>query len=184
MKKLFLAGAMLASFAAIQSATAADLALKAPPPPAPVFSWTGWYVGVNLGGSFGKAADTATFGAPPTVFSSTSSRLDGVIGGGWTGWYVGGNLGYSWGKDNGPVTFSDPFTGPLLSVNSNTRLDGVIGGLQIGHNWQIQNWVYGLKADIQASGRRGSSTIVCPGGTAAALNGTCSPGHLWRHGAF
>ena len=55
----------------------------------------------------------------------------------WTGWYVGGNLGYSWGKDNGPVTFSDPVAGPLLSVNSNTRLDGVIGGLQIGHNWQI-----------------------------------------------
>jgi len=88
MKKLFLTGAMLASFAAIQSANAADLALKAPPPPAPVFSWTGWYVGVNLGGSFGKAADTSTFGAPTTVFSSTSSRLDGVIG--------GGQIGYNW----------------------------------------------------------------------------------------
>ena len=48
----------------------------------------------------------------------------------WTGWYVGGNLGYSWGKDNGPVTFSDPVTGPLLSVNSNTRLDGVIGAFR------------------------------------------------------
>ena len=31
MKKLFVAGAMLASFAAIQSASAADMALKAPP---------------------------------------------------------------------------------------------------------------------------------------------------------
>jgi hypothetical protein len=37
MKKLFVAGAMLASFAAIQSASAADMALKAPPP-APVYS--------------------------------------------------------------------------------------------------------------------------------------------------
>jgi outer membrane immunogenic protein len=54
----------------------------------------------------------------------------------------------------------------------------VIGGLQIGHNWQTWNWVYGLEADIQASGQRGSSTIVCPGGTATALNGTCSPGHI------
>ena len=73
MKKLLFAGAMLASFAAVQSASAADLALKAPPPPAPVYSWNGWYVGLNLGGSFGKAADTAAFGAGPTLLSSTSS---------------------------------------------------------------------------------------------------------------
>jgi hypothetical protein len=31
-------------------AFAADMAVKAPPPaPAPVYSWTGWYVGGNLG---------------------------------------------------------------------------------------------------------------------------------------
>jgi outer membrane immunogenic protein len=93
MKKLLFAGAMLASFAAIQTASAADLALKAPPPPpAPVYSWTGWYAGVNLGGSFGKAGDTTTYGAGPTVLSSTSSRLDGVIG--------GGQIGYNWQVNN------------------------------------------------------------------------------------
>jgi outer membrane immunogenic protein len=74
--------------APISVASAADMALKAPPAPAPVYSWTGWYVGVNLGGSFGKAADTSTFGAGPTLLSSTSSRLDGVIG--------GGQIGYNW----------------------------------------------------------------------------------------
>ena len=93
MKKLLFAGAMLTSLAAIQSASAADLALKAPPPPpAPVYSWTGWYVGVNLGGSFGKAADTSTYGAASTPLSSTSSRLDGVIG--------GGQIGYNWQVNN------------------------------------------------------------------------------------
>jgi len=31
-------------------AFAADMAVKAPPPaPAPVYSWTGWYVGLNAG---------------------------------------------------------------------------------------------------------------------------------------
>jgi outer membrane immunogenic protein len=36
------------------SAFAADMPLKAPPPaPAPVYNWTGWYAGVNLGASFG-----------------------------------------------------------------------------------------------------------------------------------
>jgi outer membrane immunogenic protein len=74
--------------APISVASAADMALKAPPAPAPVYSWTGWYAGVNLGGSFGKAADTSTFGAGPTLLSSTSSRLDGVIG--------GGQIGYNW----------------------------------------------------------------------------------------
>src|SRR6202166_4182276 len=92
MKKLLFAGAMIASCAAIQMASAADLALKAPPPPAPIYSWTGWYVGVNLGGSFGKAADTTTFRPAATAMSSTSSRLDGVIG--------GGQIGYNWQVNN------------------------------------------------------------------------------------
>jgi outer membrane immunogenic protein len=135
----------IASIAALigTPALAADMALKAPPPADPI--WT------------------------------------------WTGWYVGGNIGYSWGRDHGPITLSDPVAGTLFSVTGNTRLDGVIGGGQIGYNWQIKNWVYGLEADIQASGQRGNTNIVCPGGTPTALtgpaglailNGTCSPGHV------
>ncbi len=46
MKKLMLAGAM--AFAMVGIAQAADMPLKAPPP-APVYSWTGWYLGVNFG---------------------------------------------------------------------------------------------------------------------------------------
>jgi len=111
------------------------------------------------------AADMALKAPPPAPFDP------------WNSGYVGGNVGYSWGRDHGPITFSDPATGPLFSVSNNTHLDGVIGGLQVGHNWHIQNWVYGLEADIQASGQRGSSTIVCPGGTATALTGACTAGH-------
>src|SRR5262249_36435320 len=34
---------------------AADIAVKAAAPsPAPVYNWTGWYVGVNAGASFGN----------------------------------------------------------------------------------------------------------------------------------
>src|ERR1700722_9379329 len=88
MRKLLFAGAMLASFAAIQSATAADLALKAPPPPPIVDEWTGWYVGLNLGGSVGRSSTTYTghgFGCVPFT---TSQHLDGVLG--------GGQIGYNW----------------------------------------------------------------------------------------
>jgi len=90
MKKLFVAGAMLASFAAIQSASAADMALKAPPP-APVYSWTGFYIGANVGYSWGKGNSDyydPNFGASGTGAISNnplSERLDGVIGGGQIG---------------------------------------------------------------------------------------------------
>ena len=29
---------------------------------------------------------------------------------------------------------------------------GVIGGGQVGYNWQVGDWVFGIEADIQASG--------------------------------
>src|SRR5262249_60740858 len=50
-----------------QYASAADLPRKAsaytPPPPAPILTWTGWYVGLNAGGIWAKNSgfnDTAT----------------------------------------------------------------------------------------------------------------------------
>src|SRR5690349_10581539 len=59
---------MTASVAAITmagSAFAADLpSRKAPPPvyvpPPPIFTWTGFYVGVNAGGSFGGSNSIIT----------------------------------------------------------------------------------------------------------------------------
>jgi outer membrane immunogenic protein len=88
MKKLLFAGAMLASFAAVQSASAADLALKAPPPPAVVDEWTGWYVGLNLGGSWGRSATTYTGTGFGFVPFTSSQHMDGVLG--------GGQIGYNW----------------------------------------------------------------------------------------
>ena len=55
MKKLATAIAAIALIGT--PAFAADMAVKAPPspPPAPVYNWTGWYVGVNAGASMGNA---------------------------------------------------------------------------------------------------------------------------------
>jgi outer membrane immunogenic protein len=69
-------------------AFAADMAVKAPPPvPAPVYNWTGLYIGGNFGGgwsadpnvNFASAAgDLATFlGVPNTA----SFKMSGPIGG-------------------------------------------------------------------------------------------------------
>jgi outer membrane immunogenic protein len=52
----------------------------------------------------------------------------------WTGFYVGGHLG--WG-------FTDFNTG----VGS-ADLDGFLGGLQTGFNYQIGQWVLGIEGDI------------------------------------
>jgi hypothetical protein len=45
-------------------AMAADMPLKAPPPPAPVevYSWTGFYLGGNLGGEWSRYHSTITSG--------------------------------------------------------------------------------------------------------------------------
>ena len=54
----------------------------------------------------------------------------------WNGAYVGVNLGYQWGK----VT------------NWPTTPNGVMGGVQVGYNWQVGQFVFGAEADLQGSG--------------------------------
>jgi outer membrane immunogenic protein len=102
----------------------------------------------------------------------------------WTGFYIGGNVGYSWGRSSTTESFSDALTGTVLSAaTAKFDLNGVIGGGQAGYNWQRDNWVFGLEADIQGSGEKGSTTAVCPGGSATAttlagLSSPCAVGHL------
>jgi outer membrane immunogenic protein len=85
----------------------------------------------------------------------------------WTGWYVGGNIGYSWG--NADSNYNEPafaccgVTGLPTSFSTSQKLDGVIGGAQVGYNWQANaTWVLGLEADIQGSGERGSTSYSNP----------------------
>jgi outer membrane immunogenic protein len=81
------------------SAFAADIAVKAPlPAPTPVYNWTGWYVGVNAGASFGRAK-TDFNDAPVTVAiaNSLTSPGFGVSDTQYpSGFMGGGQIGYNW----------------------------------------------------------------------------------------
>ena len=95
----------------------------------------------------------------------------------WTGLYVGGNIGYSWGSlDNSTsvASFSEPtfaFVFPGGSSFTQTKPNGVIGGVQIGYNWRLTpRWLAGIEADFQASGQKGSSRGAFSG-TTFDLNG-------------
>src|ERR1700754_4405067 len=59
----------------------------------------------------------------------------------WTGFYIGANVGYAWGRT----------TGSLAGAPGNFDTDGVFGGGQLGGNYQIGNWVWGVEVDYQAA---------------------------------
>lgn len=109
------------------------------------------------------AADLA-----PRMYAKAPPPVAAVYG--WTGFYIGGNVGYSWGRSSNTETISNLGTGvPLVSGTSRNDVNGVIGGGQVGYNWQSQNWLFGLEADIQGSGEKGSSSFIC---VACANDGT------------
>jgi outer membrane immunogenic protein len=129
MRTIISAGMSLFALAsAMQPAAAADIAVKAP-----------------------------VYKAPPVIAVWS-----------WTGFYAGLNVGYSGGRDKATENFFDNGTGALLStINNSFNMNGVIGGGQVGYNWQINNWVVGIETDFEGSGQKGSRTFVCPAAACA-----------------
>ncbi len=75
--------------APLSIAVAADMAVKAPPPavvPAPVYSWTGCYIGGNTGGAWAhKTTTLATSDGDPLGIPAGSTDANG--------WAYGGQIG-------------------------------------------------------------------------------------------
>ncbi|WP_412774291.1 outer membrane protein [Nitrobacter sp.] len=72
----------------------------------------------------------------------------------WTGFYLGGNVGSGTSRDR--TTLEDVTTGTRALFN--LAPDGIIGGGQIGYNWQAGNIVYGLETDFQGSTQEDNKT--------------------------
>lgn len=81
----------------------------------------------------------------------------------WTGFYVGLNAGYGGGES--VLGFN---VGGLGNADLNTKSNGFIGGGQIGYNWQVGQFLYGLEADIQGSTVKSSLGFGAFGGLGGA----------------
>jgi outer membrane immunogenic protein len=104
--------------------------------------------GVALTALFGGSATAADMRAPayapppPPVYS-------------WTGLFWGANIGYSWGESKHDLTLTGVGT-----ASASQDIDGVIGGVSTGYNYQFGTWVWGFETDFQASGQKGGETLV------------------------
>ncbi|HXW31294.1 MAG TPA: outer membrane beta-barrel protein [Xanthobacteraceae bacterium] len=110
-------------------AFAADMPLKAPPPPA-VFSWDGCYVGGNMGWVGDR---------PSTTLSPTGTYLTPA-----------GALAPPNANGTGALA------GDLASVTDSLRTtgSGFAGGGQVGCNKQVGQWVFGIEGDIDGTSLR------------------------------
>jgi outer membrane immunogenic protein len=137
-------------------ALAADMAVKAPPPPpVPVYSWTGWYVGLNAGGGWqrGEIDNSLAPGSCPGFVPTFCPKL---------------------------FPFFSPFPGEF-----DTDPSGFIGGGQIGYNYQTAGAVWGIEADFQGANITGSASaavatpITFLGADVLTLTGTGSEKIDW-----
>lgn len=114
------------------------------------------------------AADLPTRKAPP-VFAPPAFT--------WAGGYAGVNVGVGFLNSKADPACVNPggvslgtgcAVAPFLSLDS----AGVLGGAQVGYNWQFNSVVAGLETDFQGSGIQKSSTIT---GTFPQTGGTFTP---------
>src|SRR5262249_55126202 len=132
MKRLMLGSALLGSLIA-GPAMAADMPLKAPPPPPVyIYSWTGCYVG-GFGGGLPASKDYALTGSTPLALAipvpdafgghNASSGIGGIQAGCnyqfAGGWVIGIQGDYGWTNASGSHA-GDPGFG-LNTVSSNTK---------------------------------------------------------------
>jgi outer membrane immunogenic protein len=144
MRKLSLAGIAFVALGAGSSALAADMAVKTPayksPPPVIVDNWTGFYVGLSVGGRWADTTWTTVslaatppippFPAPPNPqsFDSSTARVGGYFGYIWqlSPFWVGGiEADFAWGNNNKtiagiPGTACVPDCAPFAALDSST----------------------------------------------------------------
>ena len=156
MKKVLLAAASLAAFAG--SALAADLPTRKEPayvpPPPPL--WTGFYVGLNAGGTFGNnSAPNATTwninqsGGNASLVSAALLSGSGFNNGN-AAFIGGGQMGYNWQFPYGAMGF-------VYGVEAD--IQGIAGSGSNGSRWTAANANRGATPYSLLSSQQGRSTL-------------------------
>ncbi|MCK1474980.1 porin family protein [Bradyrhizobium sp. 197] len=83
----------------------------------------------------------------------------------WTGFYIGGHVGAGWGTTESTIAAVTPAAVALvggLPFGQNSR-SGVLGGGQIGYNWQSGWAVFGVQGDIAGLDVKGTQPCLSLG---------------------
>jgi outer membrane immunogenic protein len=105
---------------------------------------------ILLTAGFAQAADlprpNPNYGPAPVAFTD------------WTGFYIGGNVGGGWANAR-----TDFGAGGADFASATNNLTGVLGGAQLGYNWQTGPVVLGIETDFQFTGMKGTlQAPTCP----------------------
>src|SRR5271166_2819550 len=112
--------------------------------------------GIAATALFGGSAEAADLARPVPVYRPPPVVTYFT----WTGCYVGGNVGGAWTHTDWTDQIpGDPFFGTDFgSHNAN----GWLGGAQVGCNYQVGGWVFGIQGDYdwaQATGNNANALL-------------------------
>jgi len=88
----------------------------------------------------------------------------------WTGFYVGGHVGAGWGTTTSELDVGrtlannglDPADAALALVLpiAQTQMNGFLGGVQAGYNWQSGLMVFGIEGDFSGADIKGNAPCL------------------------
>lgn len=179
--KLALAASILIGLGATGVASAADMAVKARPVAAPLYNWTGCYIGGNVGGGWTRMDTLRVLQDPAVPAAANYGRENdsGFIGGGQAGCdFQTGNLvfgvqsTFDFGNINGKHALTDfPTFSETNSLKAIYTATGRIGYLWtpafLGYVKGGMSWMQNKNQVLQPSGALvESASFQLPGMTA------------------
>ena len=120
-------------------------------------------VGVAIAGS-AFAADLPSR-APPPVYLPPPPIFT------WTGFYIGGQVGYAWGTGANQFDGFLP-DGTIIATSAGGTPNGVIGGGNVGYNYQINQWVLGLEGTVDGTSLSNTAVAAFPDGSTLSAHTT------------
>ena len=96
----------------------------------------------------------------------------------WKGFYAGGNIGGAWNHtcsswEPGPNITGNPALASAFYNRDCPNNSSFIGGIDLGYNMQIDQWVFGFKADYDAvESKTKTKSVVVRWGSVAIPPGT------------